>query len=309
MSYCLQAGVAELDITPGVGTRLAAELSPRVSHGVEMPLLAKALVLSDGDQVMAIVTLDVFGLAPDVADSLSSAITDLTGIDSDAVMVVCSRTRGGPYTTAVVGWTEVNEGYLAELVGKVPGVVAEAQAGMQSAAVGVGKAYLPHLVFNHRLMTRNMKAVSAWLDVPKNEVLAPEGPIDPDFGVIVVRGKSGCPISILWNFAADNRFGTGDQISSGLSGHVQREVDERLGTHVPCLYIPGCGGNVSFTHRLEKTTDAVASGVVAVILETPCDPSMQLAVSNELVILPVRDFSKFWSEADVQLKAPTAVDA
>jgi len=309
MSYCLQAGVAEIDITPRVGARLAAELSPRVSQGVEMPLMAKALVLSDGNQSAAIVTLDVFGLAPDVAGRLRSSIADLTGIDADAVMLVCSRTRGAPYTTAVVGWPEVDEEYLADLLEKAPGVVAEAQASKQDAAVGVGKASLPHLAFNHRLMTRNMKAISAWLGVPKNEVLAPEGPVDPDFGVMVVRSTAGCPIAILWNFAADSRFEAGDQISAGLSGSVQREVDARLGNHVPCLYMPGCGGNVSFAHGLEQTTDAAASGVLALLLETPCDPSMQLSVSSEPVVLPVRDYSEFWSEADIQLKAPAAVDA
>jgi hypothetical protein len=309
LTSCLRAGVGELDITPGVGARLAAELSSCVSKGVETPLMAKALVLSDGLLTLAIVTLDVFGLAPTAADRLTGAISDLTGIDPTAVLLVCSRTRGAPYTTPLVGWPGTDEEYISNLVAQVPPVVAEAMARMENAAVGLGRASLPHLCYNHRLMTRNMKAISAWLDVPENEVLAPEGPIDPEFEVLVVRGEGGCPLGLLWNFAADNRFRHGDLISAGLPGLVQQEVDERLGDHVPCFYLPGCGGDVSFTYGLERTTDSVASGVVAVMLETPCDPVLELTFSCERVVLPVRDYSKFWSRADVELKAPAAVAA
>jgi hypothetical protein len=305
----LQAGVAELEITGEIGLELASELNPRVSTGVRTPLMAKALVLSNGDEALALVTLDLFGLQSEAADALTRAISEGSGLRPEAVMLVCSHTRGAPYTTPVVGWPGIHKAYLAEVVSKVPDVVAAARNSLQDASLGVGRAVLPHLVYNHRLMTRNMKAITAWMGVPENEVMAPEGPIDPEFNVLVVRDGKGFPICFLWNFAADNRFSQDDQMSAGLPYFVQQEIDRRLGRHVPNLYLTGCGGNASYTHGLEETVDAVASAVMAVQLETPCDPVVKLDCARERMVLPIRDHTQFWSQADIELKCPQALDA
>ncbi len=305
----LKAGVAEIEITGKIGLELAAELNPRVSKRVRTLLMAKALVLSNGEETLAVVTLDLYGLQSEAADRLVQAIGRRCGLKPEGVMVVCSHTRGAPYTAPVVGWPGVHEEYLAEVVTKVPSVVSLAKEGLQDASLGVGHVILPHLVFNHRLMTRNMKAISAWMGVPKNEVLTPEGPTDPEFSVFVIRDGRGFPLCFLWNFAADNRFSQDDRMSADLPYFVQQELDERLGRHVPGLYLAGCGGNVSFTYGLEQTVDAVASAVMAVQLETPCDPMVKLGCAYEKMVLPIRDYSRFWSQADVELKCPQAIDA
>lgn len=307
-THRLQAGVAELDITGEVGLELAAELNPRVSKGTRTPLVAKALVLSDGNETLAVVTLDLFGLQSEIADRLVETVSEHCDLKPEAVMVVCAHTRGAPYTTPVVGWPGVHENYLEMIAARVPDVVSSACAKLQPASLGVGHAELPHLVFNHRLMTRNMKAITAWMEIPKDEVLAPEGPIDEKFSVFVIRDARGDPMCLLWNFAADNRFSQDDQISADLPYFVQRELDERIGKHVPSLYLPGCGGNVSFTHGLEQTTDAVASAVMAVQLETPCDPMIRLGCAKESMILPTRDYTQFWSQPDIELKCPQAAE-
>jgi len=223
--------------------------------------------------------------------------------------VVSSNTRGGPYTAPVVGWPAVDEAYLAEVVARVPAVAVEAKARLEDASLGLGHAVLPHLVYNHRLMTRNMKAITAWVGVPKNEVMAPEGPTDPEFSVLVVRDARGFPLCLLWNMAADNRFARDDQITADLPGLVQAEVDGRVGRHLPSLYLGGCGGNVSYVGGLDEVVDAVASAVMAVQLDTPCDPLIKLGCAMEKVILPIRDYSRFWSEWDIQLKWPQAAPA
>ena len=305
----LQAGVAEIGITGIIGLELAAELNPRASKGVRAPLMARSLVLSNGEETLALVTLDLLGMQSEAADRLVQAISQRCGLKPEGVMLICSHTRGAPYTTPLVGWPGIHKEYLAEVVSKVPDVVSQAQAALQDASLGVGHAILPHLVFNHRLMTRNMKAISAWMGVPENEVLSPEGPTDPQFGVFVIRDSRGFPFCFLWNFAADNRFSHDDQVSADLPYFVQQELDKRLGRHVPSLYLTGCGGDVSFTHGLEQTVDAVASAVMAVQLEAPCDPTVKLGCAREKMILPIRDYSQFWSKADVERKAPQAVAA
>ena len=198
--------------------------------------------------------------------------------------------------------------YLKTLLERVPGCVEQALKSRQEASLGAGEATLPHLVYNHRLMTRNYKAISAWLGIPPNEVLASEGPTDPSFNVLTLLDQRGFPLCLLWNFSADFHFPLDHLISSGLPGLVQETVDERLGRHVPLLYLPGCGGNISFTWDLDKSCEAVSSAVISVYLETPCDPTITLGYAAERMVLPIQDYSQLWQEADIELKYPQALE-
>ena len=58
----LLIGVAEVEITPPVGTLLAGGLDPRPSEGVEDPLLVKAIVLEQGGRRIACVAFDLLVL-------------------------------------------------------------------------------------------------------------------------------------------------------------------------------------------------------------------------------------------------------
>jgi hypothetical protein len=193
----LKAGFAEADITPTALGSLSGDLGPTPATGVETPLSAKALVLSDGAAAVAIVTLDLFSLRRADDESLIEKIAASTGLSPEAVILVTSRTRGAPVTAGVPGATEIDEASIEAIYEKVPGAVKEAASRMQDASLGLGRAILPHLIYNHRLMTRNLKAVSAWLDVPRDEVLGPEGPTDPHFSVFVVRDDRGRPLALL----------------------------------------------------------------------------------------------------------------
>jgi len=303
-----RAGVAEREITPDGPVDLAHEMKPVRSSGVGSRLWARAAVLGGGKQTLAVVSLDLYGLQSACADQLTAAICAAAGTTPESVMVFCSRTRNSPVTAPIVGHEAVDGEYVAQIAGTVAEAVREAVAGMREASIGYGRAILPHLVYNHRLVTRNYKSVTAWLGVPASEVIEPEGPIDPELGVLVIREAGGGPMCVMWTMGADNRFLDGGTVSADLPGWVQAGLDERAGAHVPALYIPGCGGNVSFIHGREQTADAVADSVMAVQLETPCDSAVVLRCAAEKVVLPTRDTSQFWSEPDIELKLVDARD-
>ncbi|NIR00907.1 MAG: hypothetical protein GTN78_12015, partial [Gemmatimonadales bacterium] len=297
---------AEQQLDPTLGSTLVAEFNCRESASVRTPLWAKAVVLSDGEMTLAVVTLDAYGLRPEAAERARELAGRQARLSPERVMLVCSGTRAAPCTTPVVGGPEVDQEYTGHMVQKVAQVVAQAKQELQPASLGSHLARLPHLVYNHRLLTRNQKAITSWLRVPKDEVLEPEGPVDPDLRLLVVRDGSGFPMALLWNFAADNRFSQDEAISADLPHLVQEQVDERSGKHLPTLYLAGCTGNTSFHGSLEQVADACASAVMAVQLETPCDPSIKLGCLEERMVLPIRDYAEFWSQWDIQLKYPEA---
>jgi len=301
----LSAGVAEIDLTPTNLPVLCAELNPRPAEGLALPLQGRALVLANPQYQIALVTLDLLGLDKQHADAMVQAICQQAGFDPAAVVLVCSHTRGAPSTAPVAGCPAVDEAYLAQITPQIVALVQQAQAALQPASLGSGEATLPHLVWNHRLVTRNYRTISARWGIPENEVLYPEGPVDPAFQVLTVRDARGFPLCLLWNFAADLPYDVAPLVSAGLPAEVQQEVDRRMERHLPCLYLPGCGGNLSYHSQFPGgLASALASAILAVYRETPCDPEATLAASLETLILPLQDTSRFWNEADIEIKAP-----
>src|SRR6266487_3456544 len=57
----LQTGAAEIDITPPVGFRMAGYFNERLSTGTHDPLKAKAFVLEDRKEKIALVFCDLVG--------------------------------------------------------------------------------------------------------------------------------------------------------------------------------------------------------------------------------------------------------
>ena len=62
MDTDLQAGAAQVGVTPPLGIHLAGSFEVRPAEDVHDPLYAKAVVLSDGDTHLALVLLDLIML-------------------------------------------------------------------------------------------------------------------------------------------------------------------------------------------------------------------------------------------------------
>src|SRR5687768_15118803 len=81
----LKAGIGELEITGATGGELIGDLGPRQATGARTPLMARALVLSDGAETLALVTLDLFGLQDRAAAQLVEGIGSAVGLPAAAI--------------------------------------------------------------------------------------------------------------------------------------------------------------------------------------------------------------------------------
>jgi neutral ceramidase len=264
---------------------------------------AKALAVMSGEHGILFLSLDLSGFPHAYSEGAVTAICARCGLSPENVMVACSGTRNGPVTSPRYGAVEVDEAFLEVLVKKLPELAHDAVNALADASVGTYRASLPHIAHESRFATRNYKVVNEWMGLPRNEVLSPEGPSDPDLDVLVARDPAGEPMTLAWSYGAADHFG------QSLSQSVQEEMDNRLGRHVPCMYMPGCGANVRFTYDLEKTTGLLADSIMAAQAMACCDPSAIIGSVRKNVILPVRDYSSFHDRAEVALKFPDALSA
>ena len=316
----LRAGVSEIELKPELG--LVMGDGAWQAKGYLTPLYVKALVLANGQDEVSLVTLDATGMDRPDTSRAAELISQRCGIPASGVAIVCSHTHVAPSMRPSVHigretfnpyWNEEakerERAWVNKVIETIVNAVSDAKAHLQEASIGVATAELPWLIFNRRRHTRNYGVWTHWMKIPQDQAYRPEGPIDPDFGLFVVRGAGHQPICMVWNFSGHNSFNFGDQYSGDLAYTVQAALDERMGGHVPCLYTPGCGANTNYFDYgqpggLEKATDGVASAVMAIYREACTLPEAKLGSRKAELFLAQRDVSRYWWKHDIHTKLP-----
>ena len=92
----LQAGVAVVDITAPKGYRMSGYFHERLNTGTHDPLLAKALVLRQGDEQAALVFCDLIGLSRDVSSCARDLAAKKTGIPAANIVIAATHSHTGP---------------------------------------------------------------------------------------------------------------------------------------------------------------------------------------------------------------------
>ena len=153
-SAALQVGFANRNITPEVGkdkppVYMAGFGHNRVAQGVNDPLYAHAVVLSDGTSKIALVSLDIVGLFYPNALNIRAALPGFT-----AVIVSSTHNHEGPDTMGLWGPSPmkngINQEYLKRVEADAIAAVKEAEQKLSTVTARFGKTNAPQLLFDSR---------------------------------------------------------------------------------------------------------------------------------------------------------------
>ncbi|MEM2617092.1 MAG: neutral/alkaline non-lysosomal ceramidase N-terminal domain-containing protein [Thermofilaceae archaeon] len=223
----LKVGVAERVITPPVGVPMGGyALRPGPARGVHDNLHARALVLELGDNLAALVSLELLYPTPELVAEVRRIVRRELGIPEDRVMVSAVHTHSGPSALGID--SEPERSYLEEYWELLPAVVAsevlEARERTLEATVRLGKGRLDGWTVNRR------KPLAGPLD---NEVLA-----------VLFEGSHG-PIAAIVNFACHAVvLGHNNLLISADYPGAAARVFERL-TGAKTLFLNGACGDVN----------------------------------------------------------------
>ena len=255
----LTAGVARIDITPPIGFRLQG-IMRRIesSTGIHMPLAATALVLADNNHKIAVIDCDLVGLDLPLAAEIRQNVADRLGIETSHVTVACTHTHNGPATVRTSlggphvlaprpGEIESLNAYIAELVDKLAGVAAAADAASRPARAGAGRGEAAVNINREQMMDDGR------IFVGRNH----NGITDHGVDVLRVDDLDGHPIAVVCCFAAHpvvmgmHSFLLGPDYP----GVVRRIVEQTVGG--TCLFLTGAAGNQATIEFLQHDWDEV----------------------------------------------------
>ncbi|MCD6231294.1 neutral/alkaline non-lysosomal ceramidase N-terminal domain-containing protein [Candidatus Aerophobetes bacterium] len=295
------AGAAKVNITPPVGAPLSGyTVRKDVSQGIHDDLYAKALVLDNGEKVLAIVTTDLLGFYDNFVDKVRNLIKKQTGIDKNNILISATHTHSAPDTLyGLYSQGRSSDSWMDVLAQKIAGCVYMAWRNRKEARIGTGKG-------------------SVQIGVNRRN---PDGkPIDPEVGVLRVDDIEGNLMAVVINYTChavvlgpDNLL-----ISADYPGYTMRMIEKLKGENVVAMFTNGAEGDINTGHsadisgiggcipgrtfeRAEKLGNILGGEVLKVLEQIKVSPKVHLDVKKKIVELPLKTLPSL-EEAEKELK-------
>lgn len=241
----LQAGAAQIDITPGLGAHLCGYFNDRRASDILDPLHAKALAISDGQTTLGFVICDLIVVPGAVVDAAKAIITERTGVAPDNVLIAGTHTHTGPAIRSALG-TPKEEGYAEWVAPRIADAFCMACKRLEPAQFAHASGSCPGEVHNRRW---HMKDGSVRMNpgYQNPDALRPAGPTDPQLGLMIFRSPQGSPIAAMGNLSLHyvGVRGPGDVICADYFAAFGRSLNRCAGASFVCPLSNGTFGDVN----------------------------------------------------------------
>ena len=212
----LRCGVAKKRIIPpdGVGDIYIAGyltmMAPKIKD-IHDPISARALVLSDGKNKIALVSVEVIGLLSDFIDKVKYRLSAY-GFPYKNIYIFSTHTHAGPDTMGlwgpIIGKSGINEKYMIFLIDKIVNLVIEAEKQIEEVELYISKSEFPDLIENYRINENVDGSIKILKFVSKERLIAS-----------------------LWTYNAQPEITTRENlsISADYPGMVSRMIEDEYG--------------------------------------------------------------------------------
>lgn len=234
----LRAGAARLELTP------ALDALPSPYKTVLDRIFVRALVLEDGTERAAIVSVDTVNMGEPFWAAVSERVEREAGIPVRNLVLAATHSHSAPRMTGVPSVPPDQRGaaYNARGQDVIVEALKHAVARLQPARMGSGSGQA-YVNVNRNVFLREAKG---WFMYQAYMGLRSEEPSDKTVAVIRFEAVSGAPIALLINYAVHgvvNGGGTGTEVSGDLPGATARFVESRYAGQAVALWTTGAAGN------------------------------------------------------------------
>lgn len=308
MGHVFQAGAAETDITPHLGSLLTGHFHAREAIDIDDPLYSKAVVLDDGTTRLAIVALDLIAIPRDVVQNIRTLISEHVDIPPENILIGCTHTHTGPQARAGSPTIPRDEAYVKWLIPRVSDSVRLAVNRLQPARIAWGQGEQHDISFCRRFL---MKDGTVRTNPGRNpDIVKPTSPIDPAVGVLSVETLDGNPLAVIAQFSL-HYVGTDNalHISADYYGHFAKVMRRHLGDECIPLLLNGTSGQINNVDPLgperetrghaqaKKVASALAGEVLKVMAKIRSTTECKLGAESVMVKLPCKQAT----EQDIEI--------
>lgn len=247
-----QAGAAKIDITPPMATPLAGygQRQSKLSTGVMDKIYCRALVVTDGNKKIALVSNDILQILADFKLEIAENVKDLK---LDAVLLSSTHTHSGPggYIDDPMVKIAVMGRYVPEyrkfLVERISRAIRQAEKNMAPAKFGSVIAEAPGFAVNRRHKG---------------------GVVDPSLGIVKITDLSGKTVAYMINYAEHPTSlpYSNLKISGDYAGRLERGIEEKDPGAVALFFVGPLGDQGAGCREQEEPVvcrDLLGDGLAA----------------------------------------------
>jgi len=256
----MKCGAAQVKVTPPAGTGIAGYYHFRVADGVLDDLYARALVLDDGRNRAALVTLDFIGTPRELVEGVRAAVEKASGIPAAQVMIAATHAHtgpelGGPLRQArkpgavPVDPDGAQAAYFRGLPELIASSVTEAQQQLAPATVSAVRGDCPDLTFVRRFYMRD--GSTGWNPGKLNpDIMLPAGMPDTElqavfFGPVPADLRRAACRAAFVSFSMHPDTVGGTKFSADYPGVLARLIAGYHGADCVTLFGNGACGNLN----------------------------------------------------------------
>jgi hypothetical protein len=236
------AGAAYLSIMPD-GPRPNYYRSVHQVDAQATPLRVHAIVCSDGNQKVALLSVDCTFLGRTEVLRIRDALRWRIDIPADNVCVAATHTHAAPATTASFLAGELPDPrYIDFLVEQAAAAAEIAASRMRPARIAAAMVPAPPIIACRRRVSPEGQAYM--VRSAPDDSYPEENPIDREMGYILFEDRAGKPVAVLFNFGCHNNM-VGRVLSADMFGRAGDVLREHFGDIATVSLAAPCG-DVSF---------------------------------------------------------------
>ena len=295
-----RAGVAIVNITPSMPLRMSGYFMERLSTGTKDPLHAKAIVFQQGDEQAALVFCDLIGISLKVSREARRRASDATGIPVDNIAISATHSHTGPlYCGALHDYLRdrnLNRNgkdlydtspYVVELIDKIVTAIVAAKTSSEPVDLLAGEAREDRLSFNRRFHMKDGTVQFNPGELNPNIVRA-AGPIDPQVGIVVLRGRDPHELSAaIVSFALHLDTTSGTEYSADYPRFVQDRLREAFHEHFTLLFGAGTCGDINHVDvrtRDRRTAESIGNMLAETVEQAILVPNLSRIAEPSLAV-------------------------
>ncbi|MBC8875126.1 MAG: hypothetical protein H8E44_37370 [Planctomycetes bacterium] len=306
----LRLATFQCDVTPPLGQPIYSSYRPLAK--IEHPLLAKGIVLAEGERRYVLCVLDWCEVCNSSHTLFRTLLAKAAGTNASCVAIQTVHQHTAPMADAdamrLLSTIEnppphPDPDAIEKAARRVADALSESLKQMQPVdRIGSGQACIEGVGSTRRVGTDDGKILVRWSRCTDPKLRAmPDGRIDPYLKTITFA-HGGRPLVRLHYYATHPQSFYGDpRASYDFPGLARQKLEQQEGVFQ--IYFTGCGGDVTAgkyndgsREARDRLTDKLLAGMEAAVAATKYEPIRSLQWRSVPVKLPTRDDQGFTVE-------------
>jgi len=293
----VQAGGAKVNITPPVGVWLSGYgARDKPSDDIQDDLYARALAVSDGDNTVALVAVDLLWVPLHMTREIREIVASKTGIPEQNVMICASHTHLKIADAVFLAHQDLQEARVGANRNELTEVVYHRRPKNADGSVTMAFSLPAEVLATRRIVQEPAGATKVTFRDPEGQPQRTFGPIDPEVWTLRVEDANGVLIGSMVNFACHAVSGSRYpewfySISGDYPGETARVV-ERVEGGV-CLFTSGTAGDIVPLKRGKEPRyqigRALAGAAVRGLQFVPMSDDLTIEAKTMAIEIPLKE--------------------